>query len=94
MLLDAEVALDLGQAGSDAARCFPVGMQGVMVRAAQCSKDGSQGHGLHRQLAGLADNSCSFPDSVSPRGRVGARCGVVDAVAHTARLKLEEAEAG
>lgn len=28
MPLDAEVALDLGQAGSDAARCFPIGIWG------------------------------------------------------------------
>lgn len=65
-----------------------------MVRALQCSKDRSQGHRLHCQLVGLADELCSSPASVSPRGRVGAHRGVVEAVACTMGLRLEKAKEG
>lgn len=42
LLCDAEAALDLSQAASDAESCLPTGMWGVTLRAAQRSKDGSQ----------------------------------------------------
>lgn len=94
MTLDAEVALDLGQVGSDAVRCFPTGMRGGHGESSPALQGGDPRAQAPLPARWLADKSCSSPASVSPRDRVGAHCGVVEAIVCTTGLRLEKAKKG
>lgn len=91
MPLDAEAALDLSQAGSDAVRCFPTGMWGVTVRAPRMR---TKGTGSTTSSLGLRMSEVAPLPQFPPEAEWVLTAELLKLLHVLARLKLEEAKAG